>query len=60
MAYFVEDSLKQVEQAQDHIVHSKAGHKNEKHITDIYEGEINMLPYKLLTIVYVSVSGNIR
>ena len=49
---FVEDSLKQVEQAQDHIVYSKAGHKNEKHITDIYEGEINMLPYKLLTIAY--------
>ena len=49
---FVEDSLKQVEQAQDHIVYSKAGHKNEKYITDIYEGEINMLPYKLLTIAY--------
>ena len=49
---FDEDSLKQVEQAQDHIVYSKAGHKNEKYITDIYEGEINMLPYKLLTIAY--------
>ena len=49
---FVEDSLKQVEQAQDHIVYSKAGHKNEKYITDVYEGEINMLPYRLLTIVY--------
>ena len=49
---FVEDSLKQVEQAQNHIVYSNVGHKNEKYITDIYEGEINMLPYKLLTIAY--------
>ena len=49
---FVEDSLKQVEQAQSHIVYSKVSHKNEEYITDIYEGEINMLPYKLLTIAY--------
>ena len=49
---FVEDSLTQIEQAQDHIVYSKVGHKSEEYITDIYEGEINLLPYKLLTIAY--------
>ena len=35
---FVEDSLTQIEQAQDHIVYSKVGHKSEEYITDIYEG----------------------
>ena len=48
----MEDSLTQIEQAQDHIVYSKVGHKSEEYITDIYEGEINLLPYKLLTIAY--------
>ena len=49
---FVEDALTQIEQAQHHIVYSKVGHKSEEYITDIYEGEINLLPYKLLTIAY--------
>ena len=49
---FVEDSLPQIEQAKKHIVYSKVEHKNEEYITGVYEGEINLLPYKLLTIAY--------
>ena len=49
---FVEDSMTQIEQAQKHIVYSKVSHKNEEYITDVYEGEINLLPYKLLTFAY--------
>ena len=49
---FVEDSMTQIEQAQKHIVYSKISHKNEEYITDVYEGEINLLPYKLLTFAY--------
>lgn len=49
---FVEDSLTQIKQVKKHIVYSRVGYKNEEYVTDVYEGEINMLPYKLLTIVY--------
>ena len=49
---FVEDSLTQIKQVKKHIAYSRVGYKNEEYVTDVYEGEINMLPYKLLTIVY--------
>ena len=49
---FVEDSLTQIKQAKKHIAYSRVGYKNEEYVTDVYEGEINMLPYKLLTIAY--------
>ncbi len=53
---FVEDSLTQIKQAKKHIAYSRVGYKNEEYVTDVYEGEINMLPYKLLTIAYAMYS----
>ena len=49
---FVEDSQDQIEQAHSHIIYSQTGYKNEEYITDVYEGKINLLPYKLLTIAF--------
>ena len=49
---FVEDSQAQIAQARSHIIYSQTGYKNEEYITDVYEGEINLLPYKLLTIAF--------
>lgn len=49
---YVEDSPKQIQEAEAHMLYGKDGYKNEMSLTDIYEGEINLIPYELLTFSY--------
>lgn len=49
---YVEDSPKQIQEAEAHMLYTKDGYKNEISLTDIYEGEINLVPYELLTFSY--------
>ncbi len=49
---YVEDSRKQIDQADENILYVQEEYKNEMYLTDVYEGEINLIPYQLLTVAY--------
>lgn len=49
---YVEDTSKQIEQAESYKLYSDTAYKNEMYLTDVYEGEINLIPYNLLTFSY--------
>lgn len=49
---YVEDSLQQVKLAEEHILYSNIEYKNEMYLTNVYEGEINLIPYNIVTFFY--------
>lgn len=49
---YVEDPLSSVELAKEHLIYSKKQYKQEMAVTDVYEGDINLVPYSLVTFCY--------
>lgn len=49
---YVEDSAASVALAKHHMLYEKRDYKNEMAVTDVYEGDINLVPYFLLTFCY--------
>lgn len=49
---YVEDSASSVELVRSHQLYKKDQYKNEMMVTDVYQGEINLIPYSLLTFSY--------
>ncbi|MCI7813215.1 MAG: sensor histidine kinase [Robinsoniella sp.] len=49
---YIEDSTLSVALAKENVLYVKKNHKNEMAVTDVYEGEINLIPYSLVTFCY--------